>query len=98
MDPQPNWSNISTNVVSAVIAVSLVIGAVYESVVKGQVDPALLALVTAVVATYFTGAAVRQVNGTKVEGLTRSVDSLHARFDSANVANVPVTPRDETKG
>lgn len=68
-----------------VVGIILVLTASYESITTGQIDPALLALVTAVVATYFTGTAVRQVNGSKVEALTTSVDALHKRFDEAGI-------------
>lgn len=63
----------------------LVITACAESFFHGSTDPAILVLATSVVASYFTGAAVKQVNGLKVDALTQAVIGLHTRMDKLNI-------------
>ena len=79
----PVSQNTLTAIVGAILAVIIVGGAVFESITAGVVDPALLTMATAVVAVFFTGQAVRQVNGTKVDALTQAVLGVHARLDNA---------------
>ncbi len=79
-------TNLLTSIVSAILAVIIIGGTVLESVTQGAVDPALLTMATAVVAVFFTGQAVRQVNGTKVDSLTQAVVGLHSRLDEAGLA------------
>lgn len=74
-----------STITAAIVAILVVGGAVLESVERGSIDPALLVMATAVVATFFTGQAVRQVNGTKVDALTQAVVGLHSRLDSAGL-------------
>lgn len=81
-----DWSRLTTNVFTGFIGGCLVLTTCAESFFHGTVDPAVLTLSAAVVATYFTGAAVRQVNGSKVDALTTSVMALHSRLDQASVA------------
>ena len=75
--------SLLTSVVGGILAILIVGGVVIESVTSGVVEPSLLVLATAVVATFFTGQAVRQVNGAKVDALTTAVLGLHTRFDAA---------------
>ena len=77
--------NTLSAIVGAIIAVIIVGGAVAESLLHGSIDSTLVVMATAVVATFFTGSAVRQVNGAKVDALTASVNGIHARLDSANL-------------
>jgi hypothetical protein len=79
-------TNLLTSIVGAILAMIIVGGAVFESIVHGVIDSTLVVMATAVVATFFTGQAVRQVNGTKVDALAQSVAGLHARLDSAAIA------------
>lgn len=72
-------------VITGILAVMLVGGAVYQSVITGNVEPSLLVMATAVVSVYFTGRANRQVNGVQVDTLTKSVEALHKRFDDSPV-------------
>ncbi len=78
-------SNLLTSVVGAILAILIVGGAVLESVLNHAIDSELVIMATAVLGVYFTGQAVRQVNGTKVDALTQSVLGLHARLDSASI-------------
>lgn len=80
-----DWAKFAQSTLVGLIGLILVVTACAESFSKGQIDPALLTLVAAVIATYFTGTAVRQVNGSKVEALTQSVLALHTRLDQANI-------------
>jgi hypothetical protein len=80
-----DWAKVASGLYVGLIGSILVATACLESFIKGQVDPAILTLAAAVVATYFTGNAVRQVNGLKVDALKNSVDGLHARLDTANI-------------
>lgn len=80
-----DWAKFAQSTLVGLIGLILVATACAESFIKGQIDPALLTLVAAVIATYFTGTAVRQVNGSKVEALTQSVLALHTRLDSAGI-------------
>lgn len=83
-------SGLTTSLLSAIVAailgVIIVGGAVYESIVRGAIDDNLLVMAMAVLATFFTGQAVRQVNGTKVDALTQAVLGVHRRLDSAGIA------------
>jgi hypothetical protein len=81
----PATNSLVTAITAALLAVIIVGAAAYESVLHGQVDSALLVMATAVVSTFFTGQAVRQVNGAKVDALTASVIGLHSRLDSAGL-------------
>ena len=74
-----------TAITSALIALVVIGAAAFESVTRSSIDPALLVMATAVMATFFTGQAIRQVNGTKVEALTTAVLGIHSRLDAANV-------------
>ena len=80
-----DWATFAQSSLVGVIGLVLVLTASYESASKGQIDPALLTLVAAVIATYFTGTAVKQVNGSKVDALTQSVLALHTRLDSTGL-------------
>jgi phosphate/sulfate permease len=80
-----DWAKIAQSTTVGVIGLVLVLTACLESFAHGQIDPALLTLVAAVIATYFTGTAVRQVNGAKVDALTNSVLALHARLDTTGL-------------
>lgn len=80
-----DWAKFAQSTTVGLIGLILVITAAAESFEHGQIDPALLTLVAAVIATYFTGTAVRQVNGTKVDALTQSVLALHARLDTTGL-------------
>lgn len=77
-----DWSKLATSAITGAIGLLLVATTCAESFVHGTVDPAVLGLATAVVGVYFTGSAVRQVNGLKVDALTESVLALHSRLDS----------------
>lgn len=81
-----DWSKFASGLYVGAIGVLLIATACLESFIKGNVDPAILTLATAVVATYFTGNAVRQVNGLKVDALTNAVAGLHARLDQASIS------------
>lgn len=80
-----DWSKLATSGFTGIVGVLLVATSCAESFFHGTTDPAILVLTTGVVATYFTGGAVRQVNGTKVEALTHSVLALHARLDAGGL-------------
>lgn len=77
--------NTITAIVAAILGVIIVGGAVFESIAKGAIDSNLVIMASAVLATFFTGQAVRQVNGAKVDALTLAVNGVHARLDAANV-------------
>lgn len=91
-----DWAKFAQSTTVGVIGLVLVVTACVESITKGQIDPALLTLVAAVIATYFTGTAVRQVNGAKVDALTQSVMALHARWDSSGVPPVQSSAQNTT--
>ncbi len=80
-----NYQPIIDGVITGLLGLILIAGAVYESVTKGLVEPALLVMATAVVSVYFTGRANKQVNGEKVDALTKAVASLHVRLDNAGI-------------
>jgi hypothetical protein len=80
-----DWAKFASGIYVGLIGTILVITACAESFINGKVDPAILTLAAAVVSTYFTGNAVRQVNGLKVDALTQSVNGLHARLDAADI-------------
>ena len=80
-----DWAKFASGVYVGAIGTILVATACLESFFKNSVDPAILTLAAAVVSTYFTGNAVRQVNGLKVDALTNAVAGLHARLDQANI-------------
>jgi hypothetical protein len=81
----PATNSLVTAITAAILAMIIVGAAAYESIAHDHIDPALIVMATAVVATFFTGQAVRQVNGAKVDALTQSVIGLHTRLDSAGV-------------
>lgn len=72
----------ATTIVGAILAILIVGGAVLESVTRAAVEPSLLVMATAVIGVFFTGQAVRQVNGTKVDALTQAVLGMHTRLDT----------------
>ncbi len=81
-----DWQKAITSVFSGVLAVLLVGAYVYQTVVEGRPgDAQLAALAGAAVATYLTGGAIRQVNGTAVASLTQAVLGVHARLDAAGI-------------
>jgi uncharacterized membrane protein len=79
---------LANSMVTGLLGVMLVGAAVYESITTGEIEAGLLGMTTAVVAVYFTGRANKQVNGEKVDALTKSVGALHARLDPATDPDV----------
>lgn len=78
-------NSLVTAVTAALLAVIIVGAAAFESISKMTVDPTLVVMATAVVSTFFTGQAIRQVNGAKVDALTQSVLGLHSRLDTVGI-------------
>ena len=75
----------AASIVGGILAVLIVGGAIVESVTRGSIDNSLVIMATSVVATFFTGQAIRSSNGVKMDALANAVTSVHARLDQAGV-------------
>lgn len=80
-----DFEKVANSVITGGLGLILVGGAVYQSITTGSIESGLLGMATAVVAVYFTGRANKQVNGEKVDALTRSVSGIHKRLDETGV-------------
>jgi len=80
-----DYDKIVNGLITGSLGMVLVGGAVYQSITTGMIESGLLGMATAVVAVYFTGRANRQVNGEKVDALTKAVGGIHARLDAAGI-------------
>ncbi len=78
-------TSAAASIVGGILAVLIVGGAVVESVLRGPIDAGLAAMATAVVATFFTGQAIRGTNGVKMDALASAVNGVHSRLDQAGI-------------
>lgn len=78
-------TSAASSIVGGMLALLIVGGAVFESAQRGQIDPAMLTMATAVVATFFTGQAIRSSNGVKMDAVANAINSVHSRLDQAGI-------------